>query len=195
MQPMLILQFVVLLTLANGTPVIAQKLLGNFLNQPLDGGAAFLDGWPLFGPSKTIRGIVLSILITTGFAPVIGLEWKIGLMAATMAMVGDLLSSFLKHRLKIPPSSRATGLDQIPESLFPALACRSILGLTVLDMTSVVVIFFRWRNGAFPFAFQMECSRSSILGRCSSIARLQIMQRNFWRTIEPYRNDRRTRSD
>jgi hypothetical protein len=143
MQLMLILQFVVLLTLANGTPVIAQKLLGNFLNQPLDGGAAFLDGWSLFGPSKTIRGgIVLSVLITTGFAPLIGLEWKIGLIAATMAMVGDLLSSFLKRRLKIPPSNRATGLDQIPESLFPALACRSILGLTVLDITSVVVIFF-----------------------------------------------------
>jgi len=142
MQLMLILQFVVLLTLANGAPVIAQKLLGNFLNQPLDGGAAFLDGCPLFGPSKTIRGIVLYSLITTGFAPVIGLEWKIGLMAATMAMVGDLLSSFLKRRLKLPPSSRATGLDQIPECLFPALACRSMLGLTVLDITSVVVIFF-----------------------------------------------------
>jgi hypothetical protein len=142
MQPMLILQFVVLLTLANGTPVMAQKLLGNFLNQPLDGGAAFLDGWPLFGPSKTIRGIVLSVLITTGFAPLIGLERKIGLIAATMAMVGDLLSSFLKRRLKILPSNRATGLDQIPESLFPALACRSILGLTMLDIISVVVIFF-----------------------------------------------------
>jgi len=59
-----------------------------------------------------------------------------------MAMVGDLLSSFLKRRLKLPPSSRATGLDQIPECLFPALACRSMLGLTVLDITSVVVIFF-----------------------------------------------------
>jgi CDP-diglyceride synthetase len=141
MQPMLILQFVVLLTLANGTPVMAQKLLRNFLNQPLDGGAAFLDGWPLFGPSKTIRGIVLSILITTGFAPMIGLEWKIGLIAATIAMVGDLFSS-LKRRLKIPPSNRATGLDQIPESLFPALACRSMLSLTMLDITSVVVIFF-----------------------------------------------------
>jgi CDP-diglyceride synthetase len=162
MQLMLILQFVVLLTLANGTPVIAQKLLGNFLNQPLDGGAAFLDGWPLFGPSKTIRGIVLSILITTGFAPVLGLEWKIGLMAATMAMVGDLFSSFLKRRLKIPPSNGATGLDQIPESLFPALACRSMLSLTMLDITSVVVIFsvgemvlsrllFKWHVRDRPF--------------------------------------------
>jgi hypothetical protein len=55
---------------------------------------------------------------------------------------GDLFSSFLKRRLKIPPSNRATGLDQIPESLFPALACRSMLSLTMLDITSVLVIFF-----------------------------------------------------
>jgi hypothetical protein len=83
-------------------------------------------------------------------------------MAATMAMVGDLLSSFLKRRLKIPSSRRAIGLDQIPESLFPALACRSMLGLTVLDITSVVVIFvlgemalsrllFKWHVRDQPF--------------------------------------------
>ena len=159
---MLILQFVVLLTLANGTPVIAQTLLGTFLNQPLDGGAAFFDGRPLFGPSKTIRGIVLSILMTTSLAPVIGLEWKIGLMTAASAMAGDLLSSFLKRRLKMPPSSRATGLDQIPESLLSALACRSTLGLTVLDITAVVVVFlvgeivlsrllFKWHVRDRPF--------------------------------------------
>ena len=114
----LILQFVALLTLANGTPAIAKKLLGPFLNQPLDGGALFLDERPLFGPSKTIRGIVLSILITTGFAPVIALDWKIGLVVASVAMAGDLFSSFLKRKLRFQPSSRATGLDQIPELCF-----------------------------------------------------------------------------
>jgi CDP-2,3-bis-(O-geranylgeranyl)-sn-glycerol synthase len=154
MQLTLILQFVALLVLANGTPVIAQKLLGNFLNQPLDGGAVFLDQWPLFGSSKTIRGIVLSVLITTGFAPAIELEWKIGLMAATTAMAGDLLSSFLKRRLKIPSSSRAVGLDQIPESLFPALACRSMLGLSVLDTISVMVIFFAGEMVLSPLLFK-----------------------------------------
>ena len=142
MQLTLILQLLVLLTLANGSPVIAKKLLGKFLNQPLDRGTAFFDGQPLFGSSKTVRGIILSILTTTGFAPVIGLEWKIGFTVATMAMVGDLFSSFVKRRLRLAPSSRATGLDQIPECLFPALACRSVLDLTLIDIVSVVAIFF-----------------------------------------------------
>jgi hypothetical protein len=57
-------------------------------------------------------------------------------------MAGDLLSSFLKRRLGLAPSSRATGLDQIPESLFPLLACRSALALTAMDIATGCVIFF-----------------------------------------------------
>ena len=116
MHFMLIPQFVALLTLANGTPVIAKDILGKFLHQPLDGGIVFFDGRPLFGPSKTYRGIVLSIAVTTVFAPLLALDWKIGFVGAVTAMTGDLLSSFLKRRLQFQPSSRATGLDQIPES-------------------------------------------------------------------------------
>jgi len=158
----LILQFVALLTLANGTPVVAKRLLGTFLNHPLDGGAVFFDGLPLFGPSKTIRGIILSIVVTTVIAPVLALDWKSGLVTATMAMAGDLLSSFVKRRLRFQQSSRATGVDQIPESLLPALACRSMLGFTAIDTAAVVTIFFvgeivlsrllfKWRVRDRPF--------------------------------------------
>jgi CDP-diglyceride synthetase len=146
MQPILILQLLVLLTVANGIPVIAKKLFGNIFAQPLDGGVIFLDHRPLFGPSKTIRGILFSSIITTIFAPLTGLEWKIGVVVAIMAMTGDLFSSFLKRRMKLPSSSRAIGLDQIPESLFPILACRPMLGLTVLDIVVVVALFFIGEN-------------------------------------------------
>ena len=36
------------------------KLLGVSFAHPLDGGARLFDGQPLFGRSKTIRGIVLT---------------------------------------------------------------------------------------------------------------------------------------
>jgi CDP-2,3-bis-(O-geranylgeranyl)-sn-glycerol synthase len=48
----------------------------------------------------------------------------------------------LKRRLNLPPSSRATGIDQIPECLLPTVAIRSTLGLTAFDVLSVVIIFF-----------------------------------------------------
>ena len=38
--------------------------------------------------------------------------------------------------------SRATGLDQVPESLFPLLACRNALALTAVDIVAGVVFFF-----------------------------------------------------
>jgi CDP-diglyceride synthetase len=119
-----ILQLLVLLTLANGTPVMAKNILGNRFSYPLDGNLRFVDGRPLFGHSKTIRGVVLAVLVTAAGAPVVGLEWDIGVLIGGLAMAGDLASSFLKRRLDMPLSSRASGLDQLPESLFPLLACR-----------------------------------------------------------------------
>jgi CDP-diglyceride synthetase len=131
---MSILQLLVLMTLANGTPIVAKKIFGPRFARPLDTGIIFFDGRPLFGPSKTIRGIVASILITTASAPLIGLDLTIGAIVAGATMAGDLFSSFVKRRLNLPPSSQALGLDQVPESLFPMLACRGALSLTVADI-------------------------------------------------------------
>jgi CDP-archaeol synthase len=131
-----------LVALANGTPLAARKILGPRLAFPLDGGRKFVDGRPLFGPSKTVRGVLVSIVITTLCAPLIGLQMSTGAIAAAAAMAGDLLSSFVKRRLNFPPSSQAIGLDQLPESLFPMLACRGALSLTSADIMLGVAIFF-----------------------------------------------------
>jgi hypothetical protein len=142
MQPWPIAQMLILLALANGTPVFAKKIFGERLSRPVDGGLRFFDGRPLFGASKTIRGALLAILVTTAGAPLIGLDWRIGALVGTLAMVGDLVSSFIKRRLAMASSSQASGLDQIPESLLPLLACRGALALSYLDMLVVLVLFF-----------------------------------------------------
>lgn len=141
MQYLAVLQILVLLALANGSPVIAKRIFGNYCSWPLDGNIKFVDGRPLFGASKTLRGILLSIVITSACAPLLGLNPTIGLMVATTAMAGDLLASFVKRRLGLQPSSKAVGLDQIPESLFPLLACRLALSLTALDIAAGTAIF------------------------------------------------------
>ena len=138
----LIPQLLALLGLANGMPVIMNKFLGRRWSYPVDGGVKFVDGQPLFGASKTVRGILVAVLATAIGAPLVGLTWKIGIAVGTAAMAGDLFSSFLKRRMRLPAGDRATGLDQIPESLFPLLACRLTLSLTALDIAAVVVAFF-----------------------------------------------------
>jgi len=129
MQWRLVFKIVVLLTIANGLPIIGGKLFGTQFDQPVDRGVIFVDGRPVFGQSKTIRGVVLSLLATTASARVLGFAWVCGLVVASVSMSGDLISSFLKRRLSLPPSSRATGIDQIPESLLPTMASRSTIGL------------------------------------------------------------------
>ena len=138
----LILQLLVLLTLANGTPVVINRFLGRRLSYPIDGGVRFVDGKPLFGSSKTIRGVLFSVLVTAAGASLAGLEWNVGAVLGSVAMAGDLFSSFLKRRMGWPAGSRATGLDQVPESLFPLLACRHTLSLTALDIAMTVALFF-----------------------------------------------------
>lgn len=142
MHLLTVLQLLALLVLANGSPVVGKKMLGSRFAYPLDGDARFLDGHPLFGASKTVRGILLGVSIPTICAPLIGLDWRVGAVVGSVAMVGDLLSSFLKRRLDLAPSSRATGLDQIPESLLPLLVSRSLLELSVLDIAIATLAFF-----------------------------------------------------
>lgn len=142
MQPILVLKLLVLLAVANGAPVLAKRLLGDRLARPLDGGAIFIDGRPLFGPSKTIRGIVLALAATPLAAALMGLSWQLGITVAGLAVAGDLLSSFVKRRMGLPSSSMALGLDQIPESLLPLLGAWLFVPLSLLDVLVGVAAFF-----------------------------------------------------
>jgi CDP-archaeol synthase len=138
----LILQLLLLLLIANGTPVIAKRLFGDFLAWPVDAGCKFTDGRALFGPSKTIRGLVLAILLTSGFAAFTAIPWHVGAVVGATAMLGDLVSSFAKRRMNLEPSAMAIGLDQIPESLLPLLVSWPLLGTTMWDVVITTIIFF-----------------------------------------------------
>ena len=137
----LALQVLVLLTVANGGPVLATRLLGRQWAWPLDGGLHAWDGRPLFGTSKTVRGIVVAVVLTAVAAAVMGLDWRLGALFGTTSMAGDLFSSFLKRRMGIQSSGQAMGIDQIPEALFPLLACYRLLGLDPPGVALLVILF------------------------------------------------------
>ncbi|HUL12614.1 MAG TPA: CDP-archaeol synthase [Methylococcaceae bacterium] len=130
-----------LLFVANGAPIILDKLLGNRYAWPLDGGRIFLDGQPLFGPSKTWRGMIGALTITALAAESVGFSLVLGMMFAGATMLGDLCSSFVKRRLGIRPSGMALGLDQIPESVLPLYLLRGEWGLTAWEILLLVTAF------------------------------------------------------
>ena len=134
-------KLLILLLAANGTPVLLHKLLGANWAWPVDGGARFWDGRPLFGASKTWRGVLGAVLLTGTAAALIGFPFWLGAVFGGSAMCGDLFSSFIKRRLGVPPSGMALGLDQMPESLFPLLAVRSELALSAGYIAWLVLSF------------------------------------------------------
>jgi CDP-diglyceride synthetase len=156
MQVVLLLQLLILLVVANGAAVAAKKLLRGRLARPLDDGAFFVDGRPIFGPTKTIRGIVVSLFATAICATVMGLGWHVGVLIATFAMAGDLFSSFVKRRLDFASSSMAIGLDHIPESLFPLLASRLLLPLSILEVVVGATIFVVGATILSPVLFKLN---------------------------------------
>jgi hypothetical protein len=89
MQPFVILRLMVLLTLANGTPVLA-KNSSAIAFRPLDGGIRFIYGRPLLGASTTIRGVFLAILLTSAGALLIGVGLTIDTPVGGIAVAGDL---------------------------------------------------------------------------------------------------------
>ena len=66
----------------------------------------------------------------------------VGMVRSASAMAGDCLSSFVKRRLALEPSSMSLGLDQVPESLLPAVASGVFLPLAFGDIFAIVLIFF-----------------------------------------------------
>src|SRR5260370_35488339 len=98
----LILRLLVLLTLANGTPVVINKVLGRRLSYPIEGGVKFVDGKPLFGSSKTIREVLYSVLETAVRPSLAGWEWNVGAAPRGVPMAVDLVSSLLKRRIGVP---------------------------------------------------------------------------------------------
>ncbi|MEK4031768.1 CDP-archaeol synthase [Methylocystis sp. IM3] len=138
----IIWQVLLLLVIANGAPILATRVMGRRLAWPVDGGALFRDGKPLFGRSKTVRGLAASFTATAMGAHLLGLPWASGAAIAALAMAGDLFSSFLKRRLALASSARAVGLDQLPEALLPAFYAATAMSLTAAEAAAVVGLFF-----------------------------------------------------
>jgi CDP-archaeol synthase len=141
MHAYIIIKLVLLLVITNGAPVIARLLLRQRFNQPLDRNLQFIDGRPLLGPAKTVRGIVSAIFLTALMATLFDLSPVQGSIFALLAMSGDLVSSFIKRRLGITSSRSAPLLDQLPETLLPLWVMHPVLEETLQEACAAILVF------------------------------------------------------
>ena len=123
------LQILIILLAANGAPVVAALLLRSRGHLAIDLGKQLADGHPLFGASKTWRGLASALLASCTLSLYFGYGLGFGLISGALAMAGDLLSSFVKRRRGLAPSARFRGWDQVPESLLPAIYATAFIGV------------------------------------------------------------------
>ncbi|WP_369613788.1 CDP-archaeol synthase [Marichromatium sp. PS1] len=152
------LSILVLVSWANGAPVMARLVFGRRGCRALDGGARWRDGRALLGPSKTWRGVGTALASTPVVAWTLGVSPLLGLGVAAAAMTGDLATSFLKRRLGDRSSAARPGLDQFAEALLPALLAVAVLGggwttvaavvagFTLIDLALTPLIARLWRR-------------------------------------------------
>lgn len=162
-----VIKITLFLLWVNLLPPLASLTLGEWGSQLLDGGRRWLDGQPLFGPHKTIRGLLAGLVGGTAVFPLLGVSLSTAAIASLLAMAGDLLSSFGKRRLKLPSGKIAPGLDQIFECLFPALYLGQVLRLQPWQILAIILCFT-------PLAY---------LGSCFWSYLTQPKQKNYPRII------------
>ncbi|TRW89920.1 CDP-archaeol synthase [Candidatus Methylobacter oryzae] len=149
-------QTIALLVAANGAPVLTNKALGARWAWPVDNRIKLRDGYRLFGNSKTWRGLCSAIFCSSLVAFLSGIEPLTGVLFGALAMVGDLLASFIKRRMGYSESSRARGLDTVPESLLPTLLLKEALALSPTDIVLIVALFFLIEEWVSPILYRLH---------------------------------------
>jgi len=123
---------------ANAAPLV----LGG--GASLDGGRNLADGRPIFGPHKTVRGVIAGTVVGT----LIGLAESLvdprlataGFMIALGAVLGDLLGAFVKRRLNVEPGKAFPVLDQLDFILGSVVLGYPFFQVGLISILLVVVV-------------------------------------------------------
>ncbi len=126
----------------NFLPPLAHLIWGqHFFSRPVDGNQLWFDQRPVFGPNKTIRGVMMGLAGGSAAFPILGVTWWQAGLAAILVTTGDLLSSFIKRRCSMSSGKTVVVLDQLFESLFPTFYLATILQLTFGQILFVLLCF------------------------------------------------------
>jgi len=132
-----LIHLLLLIIIANGAPIIVRVIMGKCLDFAIDFGYRLPDHNRLFGRSKTWRGAIAAVIFTSIGAIIVGYPASTGAQIAIYAVLGDVLSSFIKRRLGMAASSMAPLLDQVPESFLPAVM---LMDTFELDLQSIIIL-------------------------------------------------------
>lgn len=123
------IELLVMLLATNGAPILTARIFQMHGARPLDLGRQLRDRRPIFGRSKTWRGVTAALVMSCALSMLFGYGIWFGLVFGVLVMIGDLISSFIKRRIGLESSDQCMGLDQLPESLLPSAYAVGVLGV------------------------------------------------------------------
>ncbi len=91
--------------IANGAPTVFGGKIPIDLNKKI-------NGEPIFGKNKTWKGFAAGVIGGSLTGCIVFNDVIYGTLLGFLAMIGDLIGSFLKRRLKIKPGKTFFPLDQ-----------------------------------------------------------------------------------
>jgi len=143
---------------ANSTPV----LLGG--GTSIDQGRKFIDGRPILGANKTIKGFAYGLILgsVAGLAEAaLFANYRLvlaGIVASIGALLGDLLGAFVKRRANIPPGNPLPIVDQLDFVLGALLLTSPLLEIslgTILILVTATVPIHLLSN-AVAYALRLK---------------------------------------
>ena len=118
---------------ANAAPVA----LGG--GPPLDGGEKWLDGKPFLGGHKTLRGCIVGVVMGLLIGVLQG-SFYAGLTQGLGAILGDLVSSFLKRRWDFAPGEGFPLLDQLDFIVAAIILSQPYTRASLQEMLIILVV-------------------------------------------------------
>ena len=110
----------------------------------MDGGRSFMDGRPIFGAHKTVRGLVAGIvagsLIGLGESLVDPRLVLAGFAISLGAVMGDLTGAFVKRRFNIRPGRPLPVVDQLDFVLGALLLSFPFFQMSLTSILIVVIV-------------------------------------------------------
>jgi len=126
---------------ANAAPVI----FGG--GRPIDANRTFIDGKPILGSHKTVRGFFAGLIVGTLVSfvqntvyPLYQSNPLLGFALSLGALIGDLFDSFIKRRLGFPPGASFPILDQLDFVIGALLFSLMVSPLPPLNLILIIII-------------------------------------------------------
>jgi len=147
--------------IANAMPVLISK------GRPIDFGKKFIDGKRLLGDGKTWEGLVTGLLGGSLASIVVSTYLRqssfipISVLASFMALIGDILESFIKRRLGIKRGEPLPILDQLDFAIAATLTY-AILGymkevaLDYIIMALLIILIMHLTTNVIAYLMKLK---------------------------------------